>query len=336
MKTKVGINGFGRIGRNTFKALEAKYAGQLEVVAVNDLTDAATLAHLLKYDSIYGRYPVEVKSEGQMITVNGRQIQIFSKKDPGQIHWKEAKVDIVIESTPIFKDRISCTRHLEAGARKVLISSSAKDEDLTIVMGVNEHLYQPGQHHILSNATCTTNALAPIVKVLDDTFGLQMGLMTTVHSYTNDQKIHDQPHSDMRRARAAALNIIPTTTGAAKAVTKVLPHLKGKLNGLSVRVPTPTVSLVDLVAIFNKNVGVKEVNDALKYASENQLKGILGYTEEDLVSMDFKQDDQSAVIDAGCTMAIGENMVKVLAWYDNEWGYSSRLADLAAFVAGTL
>lgn len=333
MKTRIGINGFGRIGRNTFKILLEKYTNVIEVAAINDITDTETLAHLLKYDSIYGRFNGTVEAKESSLAVNGHEVKVFSQKDPSAIPWKDSGVDIVLESTPVFRDRQSSLKHIAAGAKKVIISSLAKNEDITIVLGVNEKSYDTEKHHIISNASCTTNALAPVAKVLDSRFKIVKGLMTTVHSYTNDQKILDVAHDDIRRARAAALNLIPTTTGAAKAVALVLPHLKGKLNGLSIRVPTPTVSIADLVVELGKSTCIEEVNKVLKEASEGDLKGILGYTDEELVSADFRQDPHSSVVDGSCTMAVGDNMVKVLAWYDNEWGYSNRLADLAAYIA---
>ncbi|MDP9729087.1 type I glyceraldehyde-3-phosphate dehydrogenase [Alicyclobacillus tolerans] len=334
MALKVGINGFGRIGRNVFRA--AMKRQDIEIVAVNDLTDAETLAMLLKYDSVHGKLDAEVKADKDSILVNGRAVKVFAERDPGEIPWAKVGVDLVIESTGRFTDKEKAQVHItKGGAKKVIISAPAKNEDITIVMGVNEHMYNPDVHHVISNASCTTNCLAPVAKVIDDVFGIERGLMTTVHSYTNDQQILDLPHKDMRRARAAALNIIPTSTGAAKAVGLVLPHLKGKLNGMAMRVPTPNVSVVDLVADVRRDVSVEDVNAALKQAAESSLKGILQYTEEPLVSRDFNGDAHSASVDALSTFAI-DRMVKVVAWYDNEWGYSNRVVDLAAYVGNKL
>lgn len=335
MKTKIGINGFGRIGRDAFKVMLEKYAQELDVVAINDLTDAKTLAHLLKYDSVYGRFDGDVEAQENSLLVNGKEIRILAERDPGNIDWKELGVEIVLESTGLFTKREKAEVHItKGGARKVIISAPATDEDITLVLGVNEKRYDPSKHHIISNASCTTNCLAPLAKVLNVNFGIVKGLMTTVHSYTNDQNILDLPHKDIRRARAAGLSIIPTKTGAAKAIGKVLPEIDGKLNGFSLRVPTPAVSVVDLVVETEKIVTKDEVNAALKAAAEGELKGLLGYTEEPLVSCDFKGDPASSIVDALSTMVIEGNMVKVISWYDNEWGYSSRYADLAAFVAG--
>jgi glyceraldehyde 3-phosphate dehydrogenase len=334
---KVGINGFGRIGRNVFKALVKNYGSELEVVAINDLTTPATLAHLLKFDSLFGKYQGTVEATESSIIVDGKEIKIFAEKEAKNIPWATVGAEIVIESTGFYTDATKAKAHMEqAGVKKVLISAPAKNEDITIVLGVNEDKYVSADHNIISNASCTTNCLAPFAKVLHEEFGIVKGLMTTVHSYTNDQKILDAPHSDLRRARAAAESMIPTTTGAAKAVALVLPELKGKLNGFSLRVPTPTVSCTDLVAELSKDVTVEEVNAAFKKASEGSLKGILGYEELPLVSMDFRQDERSSIIDAPSTMVIGGNMVKVVSWYDNEWGYSNRLADLTKFVADRL
>lgn len=334
---KVGINGFGRIGRNVFKALLANYENEIEVVAINDLTDAKTLAHLLKYDSLFGRYDKTVEAKESSIVVNGKEIKIFAERDPKNIPWASVGAEIVIESTGFFTDATKAKAHMEQETvKKVLISAPAKNEDITIVLGVNDDQYDPAKHHIISNASCTTNCLAPFAKVLHEKFGIKKGLMTTVHSYTNDQRILDAPHSDLRRARAAAESMIPTTTGAAKAVALVLPELKGKLNGFSLRVPTPTVSCTDLVAELEKNVTVEEVNAALKEASETCMKGILGYEEAPLVSMDYRGDARSSIVDAPSTMVIGDNMVKVVSWYDNEWGYSNRLADLTLKVGKSL
>lgn len=333
---KVGINGFGRIGRNVFKALLKNYSNELEVVAINDLTDSYTLAHLLKYDSLYGKFDGTVEAKEGAIIVNGKEIKIYAERDPKNLPWGEIGAEIVIESTGLFRSKEKAALHLEAGAKKVIISAPAKDEDITIVMGVNEEEYDSKKHNIISNASCTTNCLAPFAKVLDQEFGIVEGLMTTVHSYTNDQKILDAPHSDLRRARAAAEAMIPTTTGAAKAVAKVLPQLKGKLNGMAVRVPTPTVSMVDLVLTLDKSATVEEINGAFKKAAEGQLKGILGYSEEPLVSIDYRGDERSSIVDGLSTMVMGEKMVKVISWYDNEYGYSNRLADLTKYVADRL
>lgn len=335
MAVKVGINGFGRIGRNAFRA--AMNRSDIEIVAVNDLTDAETLAMLLEYDSVHGHLNADIQADGHAITVNGKRIEVLAERDPGNLPWAKLGVDIVIESTGFFTDKTKAEAHItNGGAKKVIISAPAKNEDVTVVMGVNEGSYDPANHHVISNASCTTNCMAPVVKVLDETFGVERGLMTTVHSYTNDQKILDLPHSDMRRARAAALSIIPTTTGAAKAVTLVLPHLKGKLNGFSFRVPTPNVSVIDFVADLKTSATVEEVNAALKAAAEGPLKGILGYTEKPLVSRDFNGDPQSSIVDALSTMVMDGNMVKVISWYDNEWGYSNRLIDLTSYVAARL
>jgi glyceraldehyde 3-phosphate dehydrogenase len=334
---KVGINGFGRIGRNVFKALVNNYCGELEVVALNDLTDAATLAHLLKYDSLFGKYQGTVTAKDNSIVVDGKEIKIFAERDPKTIPWESVGAEIVIESTGFFTVADKARAHMEQkSVKKVLISAPATGEDITIVMGVNEDKYDAANHHIISNASCTTNCLAPFAKVLHEKFGIKKGLMTTVHSYTNDQKILDAPHKDLRRARAAAESMIPTTTGAAKAVALVLPELKGKLNGFSLRVPTPTVSCTDLVAELEKDVTVETVNAALKEAADGCLKGILGFEEEPLVSMDYRGDARSSIIDAPSTMVIGGNMVKVVSWYDNEWGYSNRMADLTKYVADRL
>jgi glyceraldehyde 3-phosphate dehydrogenase len=333
MSTKIGINGFGRIGRLTFKAIEELHSERLEVVALNDLTDSKTNAHLLKWDSNYGRYPGEVTAEADSIVVKGRKIKVIAEKDPGKIPWKEYGIDVVIESTGLFTDGSKAIAHINGGgAKKVIISAPAKGEDITIVLGVNEEKYDAAKHNIISNASCTSNCIAPVVKVLHQKFGIVKGLMTTVHSYTNDQKILDQFHRDLRRARTAAMNIIPTTTGAARMVGEIIPDLKGKIHGIALRVPTATVSIVDFVADLNKNVTVQQVNDALREAAEGYMKGILGYTNEELVSIDFKGNNYSSIIDSLSTMVIENNMVKVLAWYDNEWGYSCRLADLAAYI----
>lgn len=333
---KIGINGFGRIGRNVFKALLSNYGNELQIVAINDLTDAKTLAHLLKYDSLFGKFEGTVEAKENSIVVNGNEIKIFAEREASNIPWSSVGCEIVIESTGFYTDGNKAKAHLNGSVKKVLISAPATNEDITIVMGVNDDKYDASKHHIISNASCTTNCLAPFAKVLHEKFGIVKGLMTTVHSYTNDQKILDAPHKDLRRARAGAESMIPTTTGAAKAVALVLPELKGKLNGFALRVPTPTVSCTDLVAEVSRSVTVEEVNAALKEASETNLKGILGYEEAPLVSMDFRKDERSSIVDAPCTMVIDGNMVKVVSWYDNEWGYSNRLADLANMVSKSL
>ncbi len=334
MTTRVGINGFGRIGRLAMRTINQYHKGELEVVAINDLTDTATNAHLLKWDSTYGPYPGNVAASDDAITINGHKVKVFSEKDPGRILWRDCGVDIVIESTGLFTDAAKASAHLKGGAKKVVISAPAKGEDVTIVLGVNENKYDPTKHTIISNASCTTNGIAPVVKVLHDSFGVDKGLMTTIHAYTNDQRIQDMVHDDLRRARAAAVNIIPTTTGAARAVTLVIPELKDRLHGMAFRVPVVTVSVIDLVAELKQEVTVEQVNQAFKSAAEGPLAGIMEYCEEPLVSMDFKGNPASTIVDALSTMVIGSNMAKVLTWYDNEWGYSCRLADLAAFIAG--
>lgn len=331
---KIGINGFGRIGRNVLRAALGRK--DIEITAVNDLTDAVTLAHLLQFDSVHGRFPGTVEAKDNAIVVNGREILVLAEKDPAKLPWDKLGIEIVVESTGRFTNGERAADHLKGGAKKVIISAPAKGEDITIVMGVNEDKYNPGQHRIISNASCTTNCLAPVVKVLHERFGIKRGLMTTVHSYTNDQQILDLPHKDLRRARAAGLSIIPTTTGAAKAVTLVLPELKGKLNGFAMRVPTPNVSVIDFVADLDKNTTVEEINSCLKEAADGQLQGILGYSDRPLVSRDYNGDSHSAIIDALSTMVIDGNMVKVVAWYDNEWGYSSRVVDLAAYIASLM
>ncbi len=334
MAIQVGINGFGRIGRQVLKAVnEGGFSDLFEIVAVNDLTSPEALAHLLKYDSTYGQYDAEIGHTDDAITVNGKTIKVYAEKEPAQIPWSQDGIDVVVESTGRFTDAAKAKAHIDAGAKKVIISAPAKSEDVTIVLGVNEQIYDPDKHHIISNASCTTNCLAPVAKVLLDTFGIKRGLMTTVHSYTNDQVILDGPHKDLRRARSAAINIIPTTTGAAKALALVIPELKGKFDGFSLRVPTPTVSIVDLVVEVDKPATKDAVNAALEAAAESEaLAGILGYSEEPLVSSDLRQDPRSAIIDGLSTMALGDSMVKVIAWYDNEWGYSCRIADLVALV----
>jgi glyceraldehyde 3-phosphate dehydrogenase len=333
MTVRIGINGFGRIGRLTFKTINQYHKEQLEVVAINDLTDTGTNAHLLKWDSTFGKYPEEIEASENSFRVGNREVKVFAERDPGNIPWKSVGVDIVIESTGLFTDGPKAAAHLKGGARKVLISAPARNEDVTVVLGVNEEKYDPSRHNIISNASCTTNAIAPIVKVLHQNFGVVKGLMTTVHAYTNDQRILDTVHRDLRRARSAAMNIIPTTTGAASLVGQLIPDLKGKIHGLSLRVPVPTVSIIDFVADMKQDVTLEKVSGALQTASQGPLKGIMEYCQEQLVSMDFKGNTASSIIDAPSTMVIGGNMVKVIAWYDNEWGYSCRLADLAAFVA---
>lgn len=331
MAVKVGINGFGRIGRVVFRA--ALNNPNVEVVAVNDLTDANTLAHLLKYDSVHGKLSEDVKVDGNYLVVGPHRVKVLAERDPAQLGWGELGVDVVVESTGRFTKRADAAKHLEAGAKKVIISAPASDEDITVVMGVNHEKYDAANHHVISNASCTTNCLAPFAKVLNDKFGIKRGMMTTVHSYTNDQQILDLPHKDLRRARAAAENIIPTSTGAAKAVSLVLPELKGKLNGGAMRVPTPNVSLVDLVVELEKDVTVDEINSALKEASEGELKGILGYSEEPLVSGDYNGNPYSSTIDALSTMVMEGSMAKVISWYDNETGYSHRVVDLVDYIA---
>ena len=333
MVTKIGINGFGRIGRLTLRAANQYHSGELEVTAINDLTDTKTNAHRLKWDSTYGRYQGTVEATEAAIVVDGKEIKVLSERDPGKIPWHDYGVDIVIESTGIFNDATKAAAHRQGGAKKVLISAPAKNEDITIVLGVNEDRYDPDKHHVISNASCTTNGLAPVVKVLHQSFGISKGLMTTIHAYTNDQRLQDMFHKDLRRARAAAMNMVPTTTGAAYAVTLVMPELKGKLHGMAFRVPVPTVSVVDLVVDLEREVTVEQVNEAVRTAAEGPLKGILEYCQEPLVSMDFKGNPASSIFDALSTMVIAGNMVKVIAWYDNEWGYTCRLADLAVYVA---
>ena len=331
MSIKVGINGFGRIGRNLFRASVDN--PEIEYVAVNDITDAKTLAHLLKYDSVLGGFKQDIQSTEDAIIVNGKKIKVLAEKDVGKLPWKDLGVDIVVESTGRYTKRPDIIKHIElAGARKVIISAPATDPDITIVLGVNEEAYDSGKHHLISNASCTTNCLAPVVKVLHQEFGFEKGFMTTIHSYTNDQKILDAPHKDLRRARAAAVSQIPTTTGAAKAVGLVLPELKGKIDGVAIRIPTPNVSLVDLVAVMKKDVTEKDVNSAFKKAADGKLKGILQYTDEELVSVDFLSNPHSAIVDGPSTKVIDKNLLKVLAWYDNEWGYSCRLRDLIKYI----
>jgi glyceraldehyde 3-phosphate dehydrogenase len=332
MAVKVGINGFGRIGRNVFRAAHAAGA-DLEFVAVNDLTDPATLAHLLKYDSILGRFPGEVAASGDSLQVDGKAIKVLSERDPAALPWGDLGVDVVIESTGFFTARDDAAKHLEAGAKKVIISAPAKEPDVTVALGVNFDTYDPAEHHIISNASCTTNCLAPLAKVLNDSFGIEQGLMTTIHAYTADQRLQDMPHKDLRRARAAALNLIPTTTGAAKAVGLVLPELNGKLNGFAMRAPVATGSVVDLVFTTPEPVDADQVNAAVKAAAEGPMKGILAYTEDEIVSTDIVQDPHSSIFDASQTMTIGDGrLVKAVSWYDNEWGYSNRCVELAGKV----
>jgi glyceraldehyde 3-phosphate dehydrogenase len=331
MTVKVGINGFGRIGRLVFRAA-AKHP-EVEIVAINDLTDAETNAHLLKYDSVHGIWDADIEAVDGAIRVNGKEVKVLAERDPAKLPWGDLGVDVVVESTGLFTDANKAKAHLEAGAKKVVISAPAKNEDITIVLGVNEDKYDPANHHIISNASCTTNCLAPFAKILNDKFGIKKGLMTTVHAYTNDQRILDQAHKDLRRARTAGMSIIPTTTGAAKAVALVLPELKGKLNGFAMRVPTPNVSVVDLVAEVEKATTAEEVNNALKEAAEGPLKGILGYSDLPLVSMDYNGDPRSSIVDGLSTMVMEGNLVKVVSWYDNEWGYSNRVAELVVFIA---
>ena len=331
MALRVAINGFGRIGRMVFRAA-LKEKG-IEIVAINDLTDTATLAHLLKYDSVHGAFNAKVEVNSSQIIVNGKPVNVLAVSSPDQLPWKKEKIDVVLEATGRFTAREKAELHLKAGAKKVIISAPATGEDITIVMGVNHTLYDAKKHHIISNASCTTNCLAPVAKVLNDCFGIEKGLVTTVHSYTNDQNILDLPHKDLRRARAAALSMIPTTTGAAKAVSLVLPELKGKLDGMAIRVPTPNVSVVDLVATIKKKADVDKVNAALKKASKGALKGILGFEEKPLVSIDFNGNPLSSIVDASCTKVIDGNMVKVLSWYDNECGFSQRVIDLLNLIA---
>lgn len=330
MAIKVGINGFGSIGRRFVRI--AHGMPDIEVVAVNDLTSPAMLAHLLKYDSNYGTFAGDVAATDDAIIVDGKRVRVLSEPNPAALPWGELGVDIVIEATGRFTDRDSAAQHLAAGARKVIISAPGKNEDIMVVLGVNEHSYRPDEHHVISNASCTTNCLAPVVKVLDEAFTIEHGLMTTIHAYTNDQRILDLPHKDFRRARAAGQSMIPTTTGAARSVAKVLPHLEGKLNGMAVRVPTPIVSLCDFTAHVGRAVTADEVNATLQAAAAGPLQGILGYSEEPLVSVDYKGSSLSSIVDAQSTLVIGDKMVKVVAWYDNEWGYSARLVDLVQFV----
>ena len=333
MATRVGINGFGRIGRLTLRTINQYHKGELEVVAVNDLTDAKTNAHLFKWDTTYGRYPGSVEVKDGSLAVDGQTIKVIAEKDPAAIPWKSLGAEIVIESTGLFTDGTKAKAHFTGGAKKVIISAPAKNEDVTIVLGANQDKYNPGMHNIISNASCTTNGLAPIAKVLNDTFGIQKAFMSTIHAYTNDQRLQDMFHKDLRRARAACENIVPTSTGAAYAIGLVLPELNGKMHGIAFRVPTATVSLVDLVAVVSRDVKVEEINAAFKAAAEGPLKGILEYVTEELVSSDFKGTTYSSCFDSPSTLVMGGNLVKILSWYDNEWGYACRLADLTAFIA---
>ncbi|MFC1957302.1 type I glyceraldehyde-3-phosphate dehydrogenase [Chloroflexota bacterium] len=333
MTTKIGINGFGRVGRLTFRTVSQYHKDTLEVAVINDLTNAKTNAHLLKWDSTYGAYPGEVTATENSIIVDGKERMVLSERDPAKIPWRDYGVDIVIESTGLFTDATKAAAHLQGGAKKVIISAPASNEDITIVLGVNEDQYIPDKHNIISNASCTTNCITPVVKVLHQSFGVSKGLMTTIHAYTNDQRILDTVHKDLRRARTAAMNIIPTTTGAARLVGQIIPELKDRIHGLAFRVPVPAVSIVDLVADLDKEVTIEQVNQALQTAAAGPLSGIMEYTQDELVSMDFRGNSASSIVDGPGTLVIGGNMVKVLAWYDNEWGYSCRLADMAAYVA---
>jgi glyceraldehyde 3-phosphate dehydrogenase len=334
MSIRVGVNGFGRIGRVFFRTMLG--VDDLEIVAVNDLADAKTLAHLLKHDSVHGNLAAEVTAKGEAIFVNGREVRVCAQRDPGALPWKELGVDVAVESTGLFVDTATASKHIQAGAKKVIITAPAKDPDVTVVLGVNEKMYDPARHRIISNASCTTNCLATTAKVLDDAFGIKRGFASTVHSYTNDQKIHDFPHKDLRRARAGAVSMIPTTTGAAKAVGLVLPHLKGKLDGIAIRVPTINVSVVDLTVELNKTASVEAINAAFREAAAGSLRGILDATDEELVSIDFNGNPHSSIIDLPSTAIVDGNMVKVLAWYDNEYGYSSRVRDLIRYIAKSL
>jgi len=330
MAVRVGINGFGRIGRNVLRAGLSKKG--LEFVAVNDLTDAQTLAHLLKYDSIHGKFWAQVEAKNDAISIDGKEVKVFALKDPGQLPWKDLGVDVVLESTGRFVDRAGGAKHLEAGAKKVVISAPAKDPDVSLVLGVNEKVYDPAKHHILSMGSCTTNCLAPIAKILVDEFGVEYGLMTTIHAYTNDQVILDFPHKDLRRARAAGMSMIPTTTGAATALASVIPELKGKMDGMAIRVPTPNVSVVDLVVELKKETTAEKMNKVLKSYAEGKLKGILSFCEEPLVSIDFNGNSHSSIVDGPSTKVIGGKLVKIISWYDNEWGFSNRMAELFMYL----
>jgi glyceraldehyde 3-phosphate dehydrogenase len=336
MAIRVAINGFGRIGRLVLRSAKQAGSTDLDFVAVNDLTDSQTLAHLLKHDSVHGRYPGAVEVTDKGLRVDGDDLRVFAERDPAKLPWRDLDVDVVVESTGLFRSREKAAAHLDAGARKVIISAPGKNEDVTIVLGVNEEAYDPDKHHVISNASCTTNCLAPVVKVVMDSFGFRHGFMTTVHSYTNDQNILDLPHKDLRRARAAAMSMIPTTTGAAKATGLVIPAVKGKLDGISVRVPTPDVSVVDLVAEVEKDTSVQEVNDAFRAAAAGGMKGILGVSEEPLVSVDYTGDSRSSIVDLPSTNVLDGRLVKVLSWYDNEWGYSRRVVDLVSYVGKRL
>jgi glyceraldehyde 3-phosphate dehydrogenase len=332
MAVRVGINGFGRIGRNVLRAgLDKK---GLEFVAVNDLTDAKTLAHLLKYDSVHGRFRADVQADGDAILIDGKEIKVYAQKDPGQLPWKDLKVDVVLESTGKFTDRVGGSKHIEAGAKKVVVSAPAKDPDISMVLGVNEKDYNPSKHHIVSMGSCTTNCLAPIAKILVEEFGVEKGLMTTIHAYTNDQVILDFPHKDLRRARSAAMSMIPTTTGAATALSLVIPELKGKLDGMAIRVPTPNVSVVDLVVELKKETTAEEVNRILKSYADGKMKGILSFCEDPLVSIDFNGNPHSSIVDGPSTKVIGKKMAKIISWYDNEWGFSNRMVELLAYLFG--
>ncbi len=332
MAIRVGINGFGRIGRNVLRA--GINREEIEFVAVNDLTDAKTLAHLLKYDSVHGKFGAHVEAKKEAIEIDGKEVKVFALRDPGQLPWSDLKVDVVLESTGRFTDRAGGSKHLEAGAKKVVISAPAKDPDISLVLGVNEDIYDPSKHHILSMGSCTTNCLAPIAKILVDEFGVEYGLMTTIHAYTNDQVILDFPHRDLRRARAAGISMIPTTTGAAVALSLVIPELKGRMDGMAIRVPTPNVSVVDLVAWLKKETTVEEVNRVLKSYANGKLKGILSFCEEELVSVDFNGNPHSSIVDGPSTKVIGGKMVKIISWYDNEWGFSNRMVELFLYLFG--
>jgi glyceraldehyde 3-phosphate dehydrogenase len=333
MAIRIGINGFGRIGRMTLRAIRKHYPNDFDVVAINDLTDAHSNAHLFKYDTTYGTYPGEVSAEENAIVIDGDRIRVFAEKDPAAIPWGDVGADIVVEATGVFTDGQKAAAHLRGGAKKVIITAPATNEDITIVMGVNHEAYNPSQHHVISNASCTTNCLAPVSKVLHEAFGIEHGIMTTVHAYTNDQRIQDQVHKDLRRARAAAANIIPTSTGAAKAIHLVLPELKGRMHGIALRVPTLTVSIVDLTVTLSREATADAINEAFGQAATGALQGILGVTDEPLVSSDFRGDERSAIVDLPSTLVMGGRLAKVLAWYDNEWGYSCRVADLAKYIA---
>jgi glyceraldehyde 3-phosphate dehydrogenase len=336
MAIRVGINGFGRIGRQSLKAMIDRHPDDIEVVGINDITDTQTNAHLFRYDSTYGRFPGKVEVVDNDIVIEGKRIKVFAQKEPAEIPWSDVGAQLVVESTGFFTDGPKAAAHLKGTVKKVIISAPAKGEDITIVLGVNQDTYDPTKHHIISNASCTTNCLAPAAKVIYDTFGIEKGLMTTVHSYTNDQRILDVVHKDLRRARAAAQNIIPTTTGAARALALVIPELKGKFDGFSLRVPTATVSVVDFVATLTRPASVATVNEAFQAAADGKLNGILGITYEPLVSSDFRGDNRSSIVDAESTMMVGDNFLKVVAWYDNEWGYSCRVADLTSFIGERL